>query len=85
MSIKKFLHDESSTDDDSPKELLDDFGLHEWDVALDMLNIFSITFYQPSITVFEILAKNVKEIESGTYKESSDDSGLNVSNVVLDM
>jgi len=24
-----------------------------------MMNIFAITFYQPSITVFEILVKNV--------------------------
>ena len=84
MNVKKFLHDESSTEDDSPKELLDDFGLHEWDVALDMLNIFATTFYRPSITVFEILAKNVKKLESGTY-ESSDDFGLNVSNVVFEM
>ena len=37
-------------------------GLNVSNVVLDMLNIFAITFYQPSITIIEILAKNVKEI-----------------------
>ena len=39
------------------KELLDDFGLHEWDVALDTLNIFAITFYQPSIKGFRDISQ----------------------------
>jgi hypothetical protein len=28
-----------------------DFGLIKWNVALDMLNTFAITFYQPFIMV----------------------------------
>ena len=32
---------------------------NELNVVLVMLNIFVITFYQPSITVFEIQVKNI--------------------------
>ena len=39
----------------SYKESWDDFGLNVLNVVLFMLNIFAITFYQPSITVLEIL------------------------------
>ena len=41
---------------------LDDFGLIKWNLALNMMNIFAITFYQPYITVFEILVKNRNKI-----------------------
>ena len=44
-----------------------------------MLNVFVITFDQPSITVLEILGKNVKKLlirGNKSYKESSDDFGL---------
>ena len=41
-------------------ESSDVFGPNVLNVVVDMLNIFAIKFYKPSITVFEILAKNFK-------------------------
>ena len=53
-----------------------------------MLNIFAITFYQPSITVFEILAENLKKLrirDNNSYKESSYNFGTTMFNVALDI
>ena len=44
---------------DRSVDVIDDFGPDVLNVVPDMLNIFVIAFYQPSITVFEILAKNI--------------------------
>ena len=62
FSVKKCLHDESSAEIDSYKESQDDFGLIEWNVALDMLNIFAITFYQLFISFRDI---NKEELPVG--------------------
>ena len=40
------MHDESPAENGSYKESRDDIGLIEWNVALDLLNIFAIAFYQ---------------------------------------